>query len=148
VTSESGEPTNSKSGRTRWRRARRETAARRDLLAGDGAVELPCKARRTTSRGWGAWVDGRLRLPGPGGDQPEFVVDDPATVALVTRHGAAPVVLEHPLEVEVRDVRYKAEAFYGPEAEILVATSPRRVVEIALPPEETEAVARRLAEMA
>ncbi|HYI60677.1 MAG TPA: hypothetical protein VEW93_02610 [Acidimicrobiales bacterium] len=131
--------------RLRWRRARREVAARRGHLAGGGAVELPCRARRTTARGWGEWVGGRLRLPGPEGGGADFVADDPHEVALVTRRGEAPVRLEPPLEVAVRGVRYRAEAFHGPEAEIITVTSPRRVVEIALPPGEVESTARRLA---
>ncbi|NLV54547.1 MAG: hypothetical protein GXY13_02930 [Acidimicrobiales bacterium] len=109
---------------------------------------LPVRARRTTSRGWGEWVDGRLSLPGP--DDParaSFVVDDPTAVALVTRHGEAPVVVEPPLDVTVRPVRYKAEAFHGTDAEIVVATTERRVVELALPREEVDPVARRLADL-
>ena len=130
-----------------WRRARRERAARLALLEAGDAVELPCKGRRTTSRGWGEWVDGRLRLPDSAApDHASFVVDDPSAVALVTRQGAAPVVLEPPLEVSVRPVRYRAEAFHGPEAEIVVAVSERRTVELALPPDEVDRVARRLAD--
>lgn len=138
----------SPSPRFRWRRARRETAERRARLGDGGAVVLPVRARRTTSRGWGEWVDGRLSLPGPG-DPPRatFVVDDPAAVALVTRQGEAPVVIEGPLDVSVRSVRYKAEAFHGTDAEIVVATTERRVVELALPREEVDPTARRLADL-
>ncbi len=129
------------------RRSRRQAQSRRaDLVAGR-PVELPCRARRTTARGWGEWIDGRLRLPGPEGETADFVADDPHQVALVTRRGEAPVALAPPLEVAVRDVRYKAEAFHGGEAEIITVTSPRRVVEIALPPELVEAAARRLASL-
>lgn len=134
----------SRSPRIRWRRGRREAAARRVALGAGEAVELPCLLRRTTSRGWGEWTDGRLRLPGPGGAVPDFVADDPTDVALVTRKGETPVVLDPPLEVTVRPVRYRAEAFHGADAEILVVTSPRRVVEIALPTAEVELVGRRL----
>lgn len=109
---------------------------------------VPCKARRTTSRGWGMWVDGGLRLPGPEGGRAEFMVDDPNDVALVTRRGEAPVTLDQPLEVSVRAVRYKAEAFHGSDAQIIVATSPRRVVEIALPNDAFDATVRRLTELA
>lgn len=121
---------------------------RRQRLAAGDPVALPCRARRTTSRGWGEWVDGRLRLPAPDGpDEASFVVDDPSQVALVTRQGAAPVVFERPVEVSVRPVRYKTEAFHGTDAEIVVATSERRVVEIALTPDDVEPVARRLAQL-
>ena len=120
------------SPRIRWRRGRREAAARLEVLVGGEAVDLPCRLRRTTSRGWGEWMDGLLRLPGPGdGWAPAFVADDPSEVALVTRKGEAPVVLDAPRQVALRPVRYRAEAFHGTEAEIVVVTSPRRVVEIA-----------------
>lgn len=128
-----------------WRRARRAAADRRHLLESGEAVELPCRARRTTARGWGEWIEGRLRLPGPEGGTADVVADHPHEVALVTRRGETPVALEPPLEVVVRDVRYRAEAFHGPAAEIITVTSSRRVVEIALPPDQSEAVARRLA---
>lgn len=133
-----------RSPRTRSRRARRERAARIEALDAGGAVEAPCRARRTTSRGWGAWVDGTLRIPGPDGGDASFLVDDPSEVALVSRQGQAPVALEPPLEVQVRKARYKAESFYGAEAEIIVVSSPRRTLEVALPADEVEPVARRL----
>lgn len=136
----------SRSPRFRWRRARREVAERRARLQDGAEVALPCKARRTTPRGWGEWVDGRLELPVAGAPgAARFVVDDPTAVALVTRQGAAPVVMAPPLDVSVRPVRYRAEAFHGPDAEVVVITTERRVVELALPVEETETAARRLA---
>jgi hypothetical protein len=106
---------------------------------------VPCRARRTTPRGWGAWVDGTLRLPGDQGGEAAFLVDDPNEVALVTRQGEAPVSLEPPLGVEVRPVRYKAESFYGGDAGILVVTAARRTLEVALHADEVDPVARRLA---
>lgn len=127
------------------RRARREAEARVAALRAGAAVVLPCRARRTTARGWGEWVDGRLRLPGPAGGTADFVADDPNDIALVTRRGEAPVTLEGPLEVSVRPVRYRAEAFHGPDAEIIVATSPLRVVELALPTDLVDLAAQRLA---
>ena len=136
-----------RSPRTRSRRARRARAARIEALAAGREVAVPCRARRTTPRGWGAWVDGTLRLPGDDDDgEAAFVVDDPSDVALVTRQGEAPVALEPPLEVEVRPVRYKAESFYGGDAGILVVTTARRTLEVALHADEVEPVARRLAD--
>jgi hypothetical protein len=136
-----------KSPRFRGRRAKRELAVRRSRLTAGEPVALPCKARRTTSRGWAAWVDGRLRLPAAGEIGASFVVDDPTEVALVTRQGEAPVPLDPPHEITVRPVRYKTEAFHGSEAEIIVVTSERRVVELALAPDDVEPVARRLAQL-
>jgi hypothetical protein len=76
-----------------------------------------------------------------------FVADDPSDVALVTRRGQAPLVLDPPLEVAVRPVRYKAEAFHGGESEIIVCASARRTVEFSMPLDEVELVAARLAEL-
>ncbi len=76
-----------------------------------------------------------------------FVVDDPSEVALVTRQGEAPISLDPPLEVAVRAVRYKAESFYGESAEIIVVSSARRTMEVALALEEVEPTARRLADL-
>jgi hypothetical protein len=137
----------SKSPRIRGRRAKRELVVRRQRLAAGEPVALPCKARRTTPRGWAAWVDGRLRLPSVEGGEASFVVDDPSEVALVTRQGQTPVTFEPPHEVTVRPVRYKTEAFHGTDAEIIVVTAERRVVELAFPPSEVEDVARRLARL-
>ncbi len=133
-----------RSPRSRSRRARRERTARLEDLAAGRAASIPCRARRTTPRGWGAWVDGTLRLPGAEGGAAAFLVDDPSEVALVTRQGEAPVSLGPPVEIEVRPVRYKAESFHGAGSEILVLTASRRTLEVALAPEELEAVARRL----
>lgn len=134
-------------GSGRQARRRWEADRARISLAEGEAVVLAGRARRTTPRGWGTWVDGRLHLPGPEGGRAEFLVDDPSEVALVTRHGEAPVSLDPPLDVSVRPVRYKAEAFPGMAADIIVATSPQRVVEIALPPDQVELAARRLSEL-
>lgn len=127
-----------------WRQGRRRWEPRQALLIGGEAVELPCKGRRTTSRGWGMWADGRLHLPGPDGGRAAFVVDDPTQVALVTRHGQAPVVLDPPFDVALRPVRYRAEAFPGMAADIVAVTSAQRVLEIALPPGEVAPAVRRL----
>lgn len=142
-------PVTPKSPRLRGRRAKRELAVRRSRLTAGEPVALPCKARRTTSRGWAAWVDGRLRLPEAGSTEggASFIVDDPTEVALVTRQGEAPVPLDPPHEITVRPVRYKTEAFHGSDAEIIVVTSERRVVELALAPSDVESVARRLAQL-
>ncbi|MGI8937444.1 MAG: hypothetical protein ACR2JF_04340 [Iamia sp.] len=136
-----------RSPRTRSRRARRERAARIEALGVGEAVEAPCRARHPTPPGRGSWVDGVLHIPGPDGGEATFVVDDPREVALVTRQGRAPVALDPPLEVQVREVRYKAETFYGSDGQIIVVTSPRRTLEIALPSEEVEPVARRLSDL-
>jgi hypothetical protein len=92
-------------------------------------------------------VKGTLRIPGPDGAHADFLADDPSDVALVTRRGSAPVPLDPPLDVTIRPVRYKAEAFHGGEGEIIVCASSRRTVELALPHDEVEAVAQRLAEL-
>lgn len=127
-----------------WGRKKREQEERRERLLDGRAVGVACRLRRTTARGWGEWTVGHLALPAAGAHQAEFRADDPSAAGLVSRQAEAPVVLEGPLEVAVRTVRYKAEAFHGADAEIIIATAPRRVVEIALAPEDVEATASRL----
>ena len=114
------------------------------MLVADGPVDLACRARRTSARGWDPWIEGVLRLPARGSGRAEFLADDPHVVDMVTRKGSAPVEVEAPVDIVVRPVRYKAEAFHGEGAEIIVARSDRRTLEIALPLVESEAAAERL----
>jgi len=48
------------------------------------------------------------------------------------------------VSVEVRKARFRAEAFHGPDTEIVVVTAERSVTEFCVPPEEIDEVALRL----
>lgn len=128
-----------------WKRARWERGRHLAVLAGDGPVEVACSARRTSARGWDPWIEGVLHLPARGPGRAEFRADDPHVVDMVTRRGATPMVVERPVEVSVRPVRYRAETFHGEGSEIVVARGARRTLELAIAVDETETAAERLA---
>jgi hypothetical protein len=130
------------------RRGRRRQQERHDLLAAGQAVEISCHLRRTSSRGWGPWVPGDLLLPSPdsASGRPHFTVADPMKRALVSGRagGSGPVPVEGPGALVTRPVRFRGEAYYGLDADVIVLTTERHVSEIATDPSETDLVAQRL----
>jgi len=94
-------------------------------------------------------VEGVLQLPGVGAGAGEaaFLADDPAAAALVVgRTGrSGPVPVGPTQDVSRRPVRFKGEAFFGLDAEVLVVATDRYQSEIAVDPAEVDAVAGRLA---
>jgi hypothetical protein len=126
------------------RRGRRRAQQRHDKLAAGEAVEVPCHIRRTSSRGWGPWVVGELALPADGA--PSFVAEDPLKRSLVSGRagGSGPVPVEGPGAVARRPVRFRGEAFYGIDGEVIVLTTERNVTEIATEPDDTDLIATRL----
>jgi hypothetical protein len=135
-------------------RGRRSERSRHELLAAGEAVDLPCRLRRTSARGWSPWIEGQLKLPASGatGEVATFVADTPAQQALVTGRAGrtGPLALQAPMRVSRRPVRFKTEAFYGMDAPVLVLVGdPDRQgsaahTEIALPGPEVDAVVDRL----
>ena len=109
---------------------------------------MVCHLRRTSSRGWGPWVPGELSLPSPGSGtaHPQFTVADPMKRALVSGRagGTGPVPVEGPGSLATRAVRFKGEAYYGLDADVIVLTTERHTSEIATDPSETDLVAQRL----
>jgi hypothetical protein len=107
-------------------------------------VDVVCHLRRTSSRGWGPWIHGELSLPASG--TPQFVVADPLKRSLVSGRagGSGPVPVEGPGALTTRRVRFKGEAFYGLDGDVIVLTTERHVSEIATEPAETDLVATRL----
>jgi hypothetical protein len=128
------------------RRGRRRVQQRQEQLAAGEAVEVPCHLRRTSSRGWGPWVEGQLVLPAPDEGSPSFVANDPLKRSLVSGRagGTGPVPVDGPGTLATRAVRFKGEAFYGIDADVVVLTTERYLSEIATEPAETELVAERL----
>jgi hypothetical protein len=126
------------------RRGRRRAQERFDRLTAGEAVEVTCHLRRTSSRGWGPWIPGSLSLPASG--TPQFVVADPLKRSLVSGRagGSGPVPVESPGVLTRRAIRFRHEAFYGPEGDVIVLTTERHVSEIATEPAETDLIAQRL----
>jgi len=105
---------------------------------------VTCHLRRTSSRGWGPWIPGSLSLPASG--TPQFVVADPVKRSLVSGRagGSGPVPVESPGVLTRRAIRFRGEAFYGPEGDVIVLTTERHVSEIATESTETDLIAQRL----
>lgn len=105
---------------------------------------MAAKLRRTSARGWGAWTDSTLVFgPGPNGPV-RWHVDDPIAVGLPATRGPVTTTLVDIDEVWARAVRFRTEAFFGMQADIVVLTSERGTVELALPVELTGPVVDRL----
>ena len=105
---------------------------------------MTCHLRRTSSRGWGPWIPGELTLPASG--IPQFVVADPLKRSLVSGRagGSGPVPVEGPGTLATRVVRFRGEAFFGLDGDVIVLTTERHVSEIATEPSETDLIATRL----
>jgi len=125
-------------------RSRRELRARRLLLAEGEAVEVPCRMRRTSARGWGQWTSAVLSLGPRGGGLASWQASDPLAVGLTPSRAGRPVPMGEVLDVELRRVRFREEAFHGDDAEIIVVTAERHITELALVPADVAEVYRRL----
>jgi hypothetical protein len=117
---------------------------RRQLLESGDDVAVPCHLRRLSSRGWGPWVEGWLRLQPPGVGSASWRADDPTDVALVQSHGERPVWVRDASSIEERPVRYKAESFFHDATDIVVFTTERTVMELACSAAEHPFVLARL----
>lgn len=132
----------------RFGRAReRSEARRRALLRGDGVI-LPCRLRRTTTRGWGPWTPAGLVLgPMPDGEA-RWRTDDPIAVGYPITRGAIDQAFVEVSDVYLRSIRFQTEAFYGKDGgDIIVVASDRGTVEVALPADLAEAAYERLDEL-
>lgn len=125
------------------RNRRDRDADRRALRRGD-AVELACRLRRTSARGWGPWTGASLRLAELGAGGASWHVEDPVSVGLPLVHGPVDEDLVDIDEIWLRPIRFRAEAFWGPEGDILVLTGESGTTELACPPELTDDVSTRL----
>ena len=119
---------------------------RGQLLRSGDDVAVPCHLRRMSSRGWGPWIEGWLRIQPPGVGSASWRADDPTAVALVQSHGERPVWVRDAVRIEERPVRYKAESFYRDATDILVYTTERTQMELACSPAELPFVLARLRE--
>lgn len=124
-----------------------DPGARARRFAAGEEVAVPCRLRQTSARGWGPWAEGWLRLPAAVGGPATWRPDDPASVGMVQARAEQPVVLEGAEAVERRPVRYKAEAFHGLDADIVVFRRERSLVELACPVSDVDGVYRHLQAM-
>jgi hypothetical protein len=92
-------------------------------------------------------VVGELVLPAS--DAASFVAADPLKRSLVSGRagGTGPVPVEGPGALAMRPVRFRGEAFYGLDGDVIVLTTERHVSELATEPDDTELIAARLREL-
>lgn len=126
-------------------RSRRVVRIRRLLLAAGQEVEVPCRLRRTSARGWGPWTGGVLLLSARGIHKAEWRADDAMAVGLTPSRANEPFLVTDVVGVDVRTARFREEAFHGPHTEIVVVTADRSVTEFCVPPDEVDEVRERLA---
>lgn len=130
--------------KTPFSRARRQRDARRRALLAGEAVALDGHLRRTSARGWGAWTPARLSLGALPDGPARWYVDDPVAVGLPSGHGPVSATFVEIGELWLRPVRFRTEAFFGMDADIVVLGSERGTTELALPVDEAPLVAARL----
>lgn len=71
-------------------------------------------------------------------------VEDPIAVGLPSTHGPVSATFIEIGDVHIRPVRFRTEAFWGMDADIVVLTSERGTTELAVPQDLTDLVASRL----
>lgn len=125
-------------------RGRRQREERRASLVRGDLVPVECRLRRTSARGWGPWTDAVVTLGAlPDGDA-EWHVDDPIAVGLPVTRGPVDARFTDIDEVWLRAVRFRTEAFWGMDADIVVLRAERATTELACDPDLTVAIAARL----
>ena len=107
-------------------------------------MEVACKLRRTSARGWGPWTDGVVHLGPPPNGRAEWHVDDPVAVGFSSTAGPVDQRFDEVTDVYLRSVRFRTEAFWGMEADIVVVASDRGTIELAVRPPDSDALASRL----
>jgi hypothetical protein len=130
--------------RVRHNQSRRDARVRLLLLAAGQEVEVPCRLRRTSARGWGSWTNGVLVLSARGEHRAEWRADDALAVGLTPSRALKSFRVTDVVSVVVRPARFREESFHGADTDIVVVTSERSVTEFCVPPEEVEEVFQRL----
>ncbi len=123
---------------------RSERVARLGALSRGSMVRVPCRLRRTSARGWGAWTEAELVLGGLPDGEARWRCQDPVAVGFPATKGPVDLAFDEVTDVWLRSIRFQTEAFYGREGEIVTVESERGTVEVALSAPETGPVAERL----
>ncbi len=125
---------------------RKDTASWEHDLARGVAAGVPCRLRRTSARGWGAWTKAVLTLGVPPHGLARWSTDDPVAVGFASTNEVVDLPFEEVSDVYLRAVRFRTEAFWGMDGDIVVVASERGTIEVAVP-SGAELVATRLAEL-
>ena len=108
---------------------------------------MPCRLRRTSARGWGPWTEAVVTLGAVPDGEARWSTDDAVAVGFSSTNRNVDLPFEEVSDVYLRSVRFRTEAFWGMENDIIVVASERGTVEVAVTPGDAEAVASRLAEL-
>lgn len=128
-------------------RNRKNDGILRAKLSQGGPVRVPCRLRRTSARGWGPWTEGRLDLGSVPDGTARWSTDDAVAVGFASTNPRVDLPFEEVSDVYLRAVRFRTEAFWGMDNDIVVVVSERGTIEVAVTPGDAEAVAARLAEL-
>jgi hypothetical protein len=128
-------------------RGRRHDGARRAQLSQGGPVRVACRLRRTSARGWGPWTEGAVSLGAIPDGEARWSTDDAVAVGFASTNTHVDLPFEEVSDVYLRSVRFRTEAFWGMDNDIIVVVSERGTVEVAVEPGDAEAVAARIDEL-
>lgn len=128
-------------------RSRKHDGALRAQLSQGGPVRVPCRLRRTSARGWGPWTEGVVSLGAIPDGEARWSTDDAVAVGFASTNARVDLPFEEVSDVYLRSVRFRTEAFWGMENDIVVVVSERGTVEVAVTPGDAEAVAARIDEL-
>lgn len=128
-------------------RNRKNDGALRAKLSQGGPVRVPCRLRRTSARGWGPWTEGSVVLGALPDGEARWTTDDAVAVGFASTNTHVDLPFEEVSDVYLRSVRFRTEAFWGMENDIVVVVSERGTVEVAVTPGDAEAVAARIDEL-
>lgn len=124
---------------------RKRAAAELLRQLGEGEpVTLSGSLRRTSPRGWGPWTPAEIHLGADAAAGAMWHVDDPLAVGFAPGRGPVDVAFASVGAVWTRPVRFRTEAFWGLDAEIIVVEGERSTVELALDPAHTQLAVERL----
>ena len=128
-------------------RNRKNDGALRAKLSQGGPVRVSCRLRRTSARGWGPRTEATLALGAVPDGEARWLTDDAVAVGFSSTNPTVDLPFEEVSDVYLRAVRFRTEAFWGMENDIVVVASERGTIEAAVPPGDAEALAARLAEL-
>ena len=119
--------------------------ARRALLRGE-QISIDCRLRRTSARGWGPWTDATVTLGAAPDGYVNWHADDPIAVGLPSTRGPVDATFTEIDHVGTRPVRFRTEAFWGMDGQIVVLTAERATTELAVRAELTDPLLDRVKE--
>ncbi len=125
-------------------RSRRDRDARLRSLRRGEPVTLDGRLRRTSARGWGPWTDVAISLDALPDGAVGWHADDPVALGLSATRGPVDETFSEIDDVWSRDVRFRTEAFWGMDGQILVLAAERATTELAVATELTGPLLERI----